>query len=183
MDNKIKTIKQKIMDRFDLIESQASNNLVFFEHGNKILVGMFLYNYASSEQNYYLYDGDKLDEFTAGLIAQIKCLPENKPTMFIRRLEFADNSYKGKGYASALIQCFEHYCAKNGFTTITGEFIPLHNEPEQKVAAYYRKNGYDIIKDQQGQNHIYKKIKIYKPNAVSGCDFIASTKIENEQTM
>ena len=104
-----------------------------------------------------MFDCDKVDDWNASPIAQIKFL-DNNDRFYLRRLEFIDNSYKGKGYASDFMKGLEKYCIKNNYKTIAGEMIPLHNESEEYVQKFYEKNGFKIIADEQGQKYINKEI-------------------------
>lgn len=164
MNKKAAETREKYKERYDLTDAQA-DDLIIFEHNNKLLVGMAFCDRMLQDQNFYLFDADTITELNNMPIAQIKFLENQKPIMFIRRLEFVDNSFKGKGYATALLKSFEEYCRQNGYTCITGEFVPLHNEDERKVAKFYDKNGYHFCCDEQGQPHIIKKLEQQKTNA------------------
>lgn len=178
MKTKLNSIKQKFMDKYCLDNEQANKNLVFCEFKDKIYVGLSLCDSGLQDQNFYFYDAEKVDDFCTPPIAQIKFMTDNKPAMFIRRLEFVDFSYKGKGYASKFMQSFEAYCINNNFNHIFGELIPLHNESEQKVENYYIKNGFKIVKDENGQKIIHKDIKQSLSKFVDGICFIADKKEE-----
>ena len=180
MKTQIEKIKLKYMDKYGLSEEQANDKLVFCKHNNKLLVGMAFCDKSVQDQNFYLFEADQVDCLYNTPIAQIKFLDDNKPTMFIRRLEFVNDKYKGKGYATSLIKCFEAYCKNNGLEQLTGELIPLHGEQPNKVEKFYLKNGYKISLDQNNQKHISKSIKNLEVVKLGKVRFVDNTKKAEE---
>ena len=132
---------------------------------------------------FYLFDANTIDDLYNSPIAQIKFMDDDKTDMFIRRLEFIDNNFKGKGYASALIKCFELYSQNNNYKNIVGELVPLHNEPAEKVTKYYLKNGFEIKTDQNNEPHIFKKIKNINTKIVEGVQIIDNDAFAKQEEM
>ncbi|MBQ0017265.1 MAG: GNAT family N-acetyltransferase, partial [Clostridiales bacterium] len=109
---------------------------------------------------FYIFDSKTCNELENRPIAQIKYIPNllNDKQMFIRRLEFINNDYSKKGIASLMLKCFEEFCKNNGFTSITGEFDPLHNVSPVVVEKFYRRNGYNIVNGKDNKPMIEKNI-------------------------
>ena len=156
MKNKLDKIKQEYKNRYNLSQDEIENNLIFAKtKDEKIVVGMPFFN-QSQDNSFYLFDGEKYMDLYNEPIAQIKFfLDKDNKSAYIRRLEFVNNNYKGKGYATMLMKCFEKYCQKNNIFSLEGEFIPLHNESPEKVRKYYKRNGFSF-KKVNGQEYISK---------------------------
>lgn len=176
--NCIKELKQKLMEKLDIMECFAEDRMFFIKHSkNKMLVGVEMFDYSAQDKYFYLYDSQDIlntdiDNFYQP-VAMIKFMPNqySKDEMFIRRLEFINDDYRGKGYASCLMKVFESYCEKNGYKIIGGELIPLHDIPENIVENYYVKNGFDILQS-NGQKLIYKKVEKPIQATVEGVTFV-----------
>ena len=176
--NCIKELKQKLMEKLDIMECFAEDRMFFIQHSkNKMLVGVEMFDYSAQDKYFYLYDSQDIlnadvDDFYQP-VAMIKFMPNqnSKDEMFIRRLEFINDDCRGKGYASCLMKVFESYCAKNGYKTISGELIPLHDIPENIVENYYVKNGFDILQP-SGQKLIDKKVEKPVQATVEGVTFV-----------
>lgn len=159
MENKLGKIKQEYANRYSLSQDEVENYLVFAKtKEGKIVVGMPFFN-QSQDNSFYLFDGEKYMDLYNEPIAQIKFfLDKDNKSAYIRRLEFVNNNYKGKGYATMLMKCFEKYCQKNNIFSLEGEFIPLHNESPEKVRNYYKRNGFSF-KKVNGQEYISKTLQ------------------------
>ena len=163
IDNKI---IESIKSKYDLIDIELEQKLVLHKQPNgKILAGITFYN-DLQDKCFYLFDikdNGTSEEYEFIPVAQIKFLLYKNDTVFIRRLEFINQDYKGKGYASCLISFFEEYCYRHNYQLITGELIPLHNEPFENVKKFYTRNGYKISTI-NGQNMISKVVEQTEQN-------------------
>jgi hypothetical protein len=176
MKNEIWTAKQKYMDRYDLTENQAKQKMMFFYDDKKeLFVAMEFSNYHFQDKNFYLFKANNIDNFSNEPIAQIKFMKQKNDELFIRRLEFINNNYKGKGYASAFIKCFEHFAEKENCKTITGELVPLHNETEQKVKNFYLRNGFVITQNSAEPSKLCKSVEEVEKHLAQGIDIITET--------
>ena len=153
----MKKIKQIYKDKFNFSDI-AADYKIFFDSVDTInLAGVHLYS-DLNDNNFYLFDCKDAERWDASPIAQIKFQFADNNTIFIRRLEFINNQYKGKGVASKFIKMFENFCTKNGYANIFGEFDPLHGESEEKVKNFYLRNNYEF-KTISNKLHIYKLLK------------------------
>ena len=182
----IKEIKQKLMKKFDIDDCFAKDKLFFMQHSkNKMLVGVEQSDYSIQDKYFFLFDSAQIlnsqDDFY-GPVAMIKFMPNQKKKgeMFIRRLEFINDSCRGKGYASCLIKLFESYCQKNDYKNISGEMIPLHDVSEDVVENYYRRNGFDIVQ-QDGQKMIDKKVEKPVQTTIEGVTLVKNEHYESSK--
>ena len=150
---------EKFIVQFGLDKNFVDSNLVCVKHknGENLLIHD---NFDSQSLFLYHYD-EKKDMFSP--IMQIKYidrkLDKKEKELYIRRLEFIDNNFKGKGYASTFMKGLTRYCIVNNIDYITGEFEPLHNEPVKKVRDFYIRNGFAIYTPKgDKQQYIYKSI-------------------------
>lgn len=155
----LEKVRKKYMEKFGFTEDMANDRIFFISHNNEKLLALIeFYNYMSNDKNLYLFDCDKVEDWNSSPIAQIKFL-DRKDEFYLRRLEYIDNNYRGKGYATDFMKGLEKYCKRNDYKTITGELIPLHGENEEYVQKFYERNGFEITIDEQNQKHINKVIK------------------------
>lgn len=153
----MENLKKFYMEKYDMSSIDAKYNMFFDKIHHNQVVGIKLSN-TIADSNFYLFDCKDKDSLNMNPIAQIKFQLLEDGTVFIRRLEFINNNYKGKGYASKLISLFEKFCIKNGYEKILGEFDPLHGESEETVKNFYLRNNYEF-KNISNKLHIYKLLK------------------------
>lgn len=184
----IKQLKQRLMQKLDIKDCFAEDRLFFMQHSkDKILVGVEQFNCASQDKYFFLFDSTEIlnsKDDCYGPVAMIKFMPnqKNKNDMFIRRLEFINDSCRGKGYASCMMKLFESYCSKNKYNAISGEFLPLHNVTEEVVENYYKRNGFKITK-QGEQKMIYKVVKQPVQTMVSGVTLVKNDYLQAQKNM
>ena len=155
-------IIEKIKEKFCLSDIEVKLNLVVHKHKNgEIIVGLTLDNHQQ-DKCFYLFsvkpneEHNSNENFELKPIAHIKFIP-SKNSIFIRKLEYINWTYKGKGYASQMIKCFEQYCKNNNYAEIIGELIPLYDEPLEKVENYYKRNGFEIKEDTNSSQKLIRK--------------------------
>lgn len=182
----IKQLKQKLMQKLNIEDCFAEDRLFFIQHSkDKMLVGVEFYDACKSDKYFLLYDSqDILSGQDFNVLANINFMPnQNKQNeMYIRRLEFLDDSNRNKGYASCMMKLFESYCSKNKYNAISGEFLPLHNATEEVVENYYKRNGFEITK-QGNQKMIYKVVKQPVQTIVGGVTLVKNDYLQAQKNM
>lgn len=153
--------KQKVMDKYCLTEGQLEENALFVNVNGDYFVAI---DFASSgngfERCLYFIECSRLNDFSTIPTLQIKYQTNqlnkniNKGDFFVRRLEYVDYSFKGKGYASVFMDVAKEFAKQMGCKNIVGELIPLHGESSEKVEHFYRKNNFEIATREDGQQVI-----------------------------
>lgn len=183
----VKDFKERLMYKLDIGECFAEDRMFFMQYSkDKVLAGVEFYDSSMQDKLFFLYDSQDVlskdeDDFIQP-VAMIKYMPHenDKSDMFIRRLEFINDAYRGKGYASCFIKLFEAYCNKNKFNSLSGELIPLHNVPEEIVQGYYEKNGFTVTAP-NGQKLINKPVEKQEQEIVEGVVLVKNDHYQKHQ--